>query len=355
MSARKVDHDLLADYLGGALDGTPQEAVVAELVIREPAWAEAYALLAPAVAGVRADLAAWGDAAPQMPTDVTDRILAALADAPALSADELSPAAGPAATETASPADDSASPTPVVPTQPLGGSRRPGAARPDTERHASTGPDRGTRPGRGLRRRRWARLAGPVALGTAALVGWGAFQLGGDRHQDGGGATDTAASNPSAGAVEPFTSPGTNAPKSQPDGGGPRIAAALPWQLLTAPRSSGAEYTPESLAREGSAAQQFGASRAPLPTADEERLAQSGGLERLADQPALGSCLDAIAAEHGSPPLAVEVVDYARFQGRPALVVRFTDGTGARWAWVNGPECGVPGSGSDPRYRARVG
>ncbi|MBM0230964.1 hypothetical protein JNW91_03160 [Micromonospora sp. STR1_7] len=62
-----------------------------------------------------------------------------------------------------------------------------------------------------------------------------------------------------------------------------------------------------------------------------------------------------MATEHGSAPLVVEVIDYAEFQGEQALVIRFTDSTGARWAWVSGPECGVPGSGSDRRYSTRVG
>ncbi|GAB3949827.1 hypothetical protein GCM10027614_49230 [Micromonospora vulcania] len=62
-----------------------------------------------------------------------------------------------------------------------------------------------------------------------------------------------------------------------------------------------------------------------------------------------------MAAEHKSAPLVVEVIDYAAFQGEPALVIRFTDSAGARWVWVSGPECGVPGSGSDNRYSARVG
>ncbi|MCM0676339.1 hypothetical protein NCC78_16835, partial [Micromonospora phytophila] len=89
---REVDHDLLADYLGGALDGTPQERVVARLVNEEPAWVEAYTLLAPAVAGVRADLAAWGEPGPEMPAAVTDRIVAALAHA--ASADSRASATG---------------------------------------------------------------------------------------------------------------------------------------------------------------------------------------------------------------------------------------------------------------------
>ena len=78
-------------------------------------------------------------------------------------------------------------------------------------------------------------------------------------------------------------------------------------------------------------------------------------LARLTTEAALSTCLAEVAAEHGSAPLAVEVIDYARFQGEQTLIIRFTDATGARWAWVSGPECGVPGSGADSRYSARVG
>ncbi|MBM0240402.1 hypothetical protein JNW88_30960 [Micromonospora sp. ATA32] len=49
---RGVDHDLLADYLGGALDGTPEQTAVARLIDEDPTWAGAHAALAPAVAQV---------------------------------------------------------------------------------------------------------------------------------------------------------------------------------------------------------------------------------------------------------------------------------------------------------------
>ena len=41
---------------------------------------------------------------------------------------------------------------------------------------------------------------------------------------------------------------------------------------------------------------------------------------------------DAIAAEHGGGPVTVDAVDYAAFQGAPALIVEFVDGRGERWA-----------------------
>ncbi|TNH21371.1 hypothetical protein FHG89_31860, partial [Micromonospora orduensis] len=100
---REVDDDLLADYLGGALDGTPQQAEVARLVDSDPAWAEAHARLGSALTQVRADLADWAEPSPVMPPAVADRLLAALAAA----------------------ADDTAAAPGVVPAQ-GGAGRRPG-------------------------------------------------------------------------------------------------------------------------------------------------------------------------------------------------------------------------------------
>ena len=84
-----------------------------------------------------------------------------------------------------------------------------------------------------------------------------------------------------------------------------------------------------------------------------------GGLDRLTGRAALDACLADIAAEHNRGPVAVEVVDYATFNGLPAVVVRFTDPRGGRWAWASGAgvRCAgvrrghpLPGAG---RVRAR--
>ncbi|MBM0228834.1 hypothetical protein JNW87_28395, partial [Micromonospora sp. ATA51] len=65
---------MLADYVGGALDGTPEQVRVARLVEEDPAWGGAYAALAPAVELVRADLADWAAAAvPDMPLTLAVR------------------------------------------------------------------------------------------------------------------------------------------------------------------------------------------------------------------------------------------------------------------------------------------
>ncbi|WP_431933614.1 hypothetical protein [Micromonospora sp. RP3T] len=322
MSSREfseVDHDLLADYLGGALDGTPEQATVARLVEQDPAWRAAYAALAGALDLVHADLADWASSsAPELPVAVSDRITAALAGAgPAPATDHVPDHAGRDATPV------------TVPAQPGRTTRPPGTvARPD--RH--TGP--------GRRSRRWARVAGPVALAAASVA---AVSLGVGRLADTGGDSSTV---------------GRPAGEAAP-------AAGAPYRTTGPAVRSGTDWTPERLGRDAKAmsarpdmAGPSGAAgngrETPL-SADKNRLGAVGGLDRLARPEALAACLTAIGAEHGTAPLTVELVDYARFQGSPALVVTFSDAGGARWGWVSGPECGVPGSGADTRFRTRVG
>ncbi|RKN14670.1 hypothetical protein D7147_28390 [Micromonospora musae] len=353
---REVDHDLLADYLGGALDGTPEHVVVARLVAEDVAWAEAYARLAPAVAAVEGDLARWGEPVAEMPPEVVDRITGALAAAPP-PADEL--ATGRSAVDDAPTQPDldaetapgegagfdggatSGTPTeepsrpggsPLVPAQ--GGPRRPAAGVPRSDRGVATGP--------GRRRRRLIRMAGPVALAAVAVVAVG---IGLDRLAGGGDDTGTSGT-----ALE--------APANAPE------AAAAPVRTTGPSLRSGTDYTPQNLGSVFASDLPKTLEGNPAPTnrsagdANGDRMSAPDGrdrLVRLTDPAALNTCLSEIALEHRGGPLVADLVDYAAFQGEQALVVRFTDAAGARWAWVTGPECGVPGSGADTRYRTRVG
>lgn len=309
---REVDHDVLADYVGGALAGTPDEVTVARLVERDTAWADAYARLAPAVAEVHAALVAYGTAE-EMPAAVADQIRTALAATDVATATEGTPAEGVPAGRAARPS--------VVPAQPHAGSRRPGG----TPRVAAAGP--------GRRRRRWQRVGAPVALAAVAVAAVGLLGLDQlDRGTDGPG-------------------PGTGATEQ---------AAAGPVGTAGPPIQTGTDYQREDLADPASSPQQL--SREGTTESEPsgvgiqgDRTAGSVGLDRLAEPGALETCLAEIGTEHDAGRLAVELVDYARFEGRPALVVRFTDATGTRWAWVSGPECGVSGSGADTQYRTRVG
>ncbi|MEV4491220.1 hypothetical protein AB0K04_14010 [Micromonospora coxensis] len=310
-----VDHDLLADYLGGALDGTAEEATVARLVAEDSAWAEAYAALAPAVARSTADLGTL--AAAEMPADVVERLTAVLAGAgpghPGQPWD-AAPVDRPGAAHRPG--------SPVVPAQGGAGPRTPGSRRDDVA-------------GPGRRRRRWARLAAPTALAVASIAAVG-FGVG---HLLDGGATDGAESTAA----------------------GPAAAADQgSFRVTVAPQRSGTDWTPESLAA-GAAASVLPRlatevpGMAPGEVPGEIRKASPGGLDRLGAPDALEGCLAEVAAAHGRAPITVEFVDYAAFRGEPALVLRFADRTGERWAWVSGAECGVPGSGADTRYQARVG
>ncbi|WP_433315291.1 hypothetical protein [Micromonospora chersina] len=306
-----VDHDLLADYLGGALDGTPEQATVARLVEQDPAWAEAYAALARAVELVDADLAAWAaEPAPELPPTVADRIDAALAGAGPFSTHDASQAAVPA--------------QPSRATHSAGGSVRPG---------------RNAGPGR--RSRRWARLAGPVALAAASVtaVGFGVSHL-----VDAGAGRTTAAGDSAGSRADREAAP----------------LAAAPFRTTGPARHSGTDYTPEGLSQPlavfGAPSPSLGGGKEDTSGGeDEHRVGAGATLSRLAAPEALASCLSAIGGEHAGGPLTVDLVDYARFRGSPALVVTFTDAGGARWAWVSGPECGVPGSGADTRFTTRVG
>ncbi|WBB55784.1 hypothetical protein [Verrucosispora sp. WMMD573] len=353
---REVDHDLLADYLGGALDGTPEHTEIARLVAQDPAWADAHALLGPAVDNVRAELAGWGEPTLELPPEISDRISAVLASADPLTAPTPAAPEQELATRDGIGADDDSGAAAtggkltVVPTQPTAGPRRPGGPlRPGQGRSSSS------RPGR--RRRRWARVAGPVALAAAAVVGLGALQL----FRPGGGAdvaTDTALNERAASPAVPHAYPQDSAGQPGTESAPERAAAAsgAPYRVVGPPQRSDTDYTPEALAGLTPSVRQFSTDGdRGLGAENQERLPAPGDLARLGTQTALSACLAEISAEQRGGPLTFEVIDYAHFQGLPALILQFTDASGTNWAWVSGPECGVPGSGSDARYRTRVG
>ncbi|MFB9234623.1 hypothetical protein ACFFWC_03585 [Plantactinospora siamensis] len=377
----EADLDLLADYLGGALTGSPDESRVRELVRDDAEWAEAYTVLLAASDAVRADLAGWGAEPEPMPAAVAERLTAALAAAPPEPAPQQRPAATwPAAAETGQPTGGpntaaTGGPTAAPAQRPASG---PGPARPDSPpaapardastrrpgRDASTGPpsrDTSTRPParpdpaagptRGGRRR-WSRAARPVAVLAlvAALGGVGAqwwatgFQNGSSNDSRTAAGRGDSAANSSA--------PVVRAPSARQ------------------PAASGTDYQPGTVAgaaeRAGLAAGNLGGPGAPGGSPKDNRQpglrpesgpvpAVPADLRRLTDPHALDGCLTAVAAEHAAGAITVQAVDLATYQGGPAVVVVFTDAAAARWAWVAGPACGLAGSGADTRYASPVG
>jgi hypothetical protein len=161
------------------------------------------------------------------------------------------------------------------------------------------------------RRRRWTRLAAGTTAAAAAVA---AIFAGVVALSSGG--TNNASSGSGAGGVA--------APQVNP------LALSPPTVLHT-----GADYAPQDFAASGAGK----ASAVPNQAVPRQPDAAGGDLTRLNDPDALRSCLAAVVAVHGGTPT---VVDYARFQGQPALVVTLV-GAGMRQVVVVGPKCGAAG------------
>jgi hypothetical protein len=195
-------------------------------------------------------------------------------------------------------------------------------------------------------RRWWPRWAGAVAVAAAiaAFAGFGASQL-----LNGDGARDAAGTALHEGSAKAPAAASGAAPQALAESSGERLLA------------TGTDYgrrtiagTLNSLGLRATAATR-GAGDYSAPAAGAEAGPTAAGLERLSGPPARAACLDAVAAAHARGPVVVDLVDYASFEGSPALVVSFVDRAGERWAWVAGPRCGQPQSGADTRYSTRVG
>lgn len=335
----EVDHDLLADYVGGALDGTPDEAVVTALIAGDPAWRTAHDSLTVAVAAVGADLRALGATPERMPDDIAARITAALATATATG------------TGTASTNADGHR-----------GAGEAAAGSGDRKRHLSLVPGGATAAARPatVRRRPLLRRAAPIATAAAVLAfaGVGVERLWGAGNDGQADRAATSAADPAAQAPARENAPmlASEAPESTTAAAGAGLLAAAPPPegIVTSDR----DYRGETLA--GLAAPLDSAApdrnkQAPASPGEiraQERVS-APGLQRLGDPAALQECLQAIARELDRGPITVGTAEYARFEGAPALIVRFT--ADREWAWAAGPECGAPGRGADTLARVPVG
>jgi hypothetical protein len=121
--------------------------------------------------------------------------------------------------------------------------------------------------------------------------------------------------------------------------------------------ASGVDYRPDSLADDlartfaGESTEKRGATSAASRVFVGDT---PSGLERLNDRTALADCLAAIAGENGGGAITVRTIDYARYLGDPALVVRFTAGNGS-WTWVSGSACGTSGAAAATLNQVKVG
>ncbi|BFU47998.1 hypothetical protein [Krasilnikovia sp. MM14-A1004] len=301
-----VDIDLLADYVGGVLDGTPEAAEVAARIDADPQWRDAHEAMLAGMAAVTAELHAMGAAPEPMPSDVAARIDAALATA-----------ADPA------PLDD-------IPRDATGAGQAP-------RRHLVAVPSGGARVGTARRRWRWAAPVG-VAAAVLAFAGFGVNHL---VQPESKNASDSAGSTamiaPAAGgaAVLPDAAHIVTSGKDY----APGTWRAEAERALPAPASAQDRAEPSTKGAAPSVEALTGDVAAPL--------------QRLRARDALQACLDAIAREYGSVPVVAQTIEYARFQQAPSLIVRFAgpDGT---WIWVSGPDCGAPGAGAATRFHVKV-
>jgi hypothetical protein len=306
-----VDLDRLADYVGGALEDTPDEAAVAELVITDPDWTRAHAALVAADVLVRTDLAVLAARPEPMPADVMSRLTAAVSAEP-----------------------------PVQPAAGVTGAR-PGRSHLSALSGGRTDAD--ARPTRRLSQRRWSAVVGVAA--AVVVLGFGTVSLAsrfGDSNtlstdskagrlagQEPGAASDTAA-GPTV----------VNASGVDYDALSLAALAARPSVLAHGLRSSDA-------AANGNleATAQGSVPFASVPDA----------LRPLADPNTRGTCVNAITVRYGGTPV---LLDYARYQGKPALVV-LLDGAdnvaGRTRVVVVGPSCGADAASIDQRYSAQIG
>jgi hypothetical protein len=321
------DFDLLADYLGGALADTPAETEVARRIQQDPVWHRAHSALAEAIAAVGADLDAWGGAPEPMPVDVAARLTAALAGT---ERPGLAPGAAGEPGEDAAGVDEDAEPSGV------------GAGRG----RLSVVPGPSAAP-----RRRWVRWAGPLAAAAAFVgaIGLGLQVL----PQVDSGSDDAASTSGGSADRAPENGPAPVGAPAQEDRAS--LLAALPVRQLVA---SGADYRRDNLAASRLSPQTFASDDWRTAADPPVVLAQANvpaALRRLTAPAALSACLAAIGGEHPRPAAMIMLVDFASFEGSPALLVVFTDSAGERWAWATGPDCGLGNTGADARYRVKVG
>jgi hypothetical protein len=309
-----IDLDRLADYISGALDGTPDAAAVADLIATDPRWTRAHAALVAADTLVRADLAALADHPEPMPDDVMARLDAAFAAEPP-----------------------------------------PTGATPDRKPQLSMLPGGRATATPSAPRRRWRSVVGVAA--AIVILGIGAITLAPRLSQN---STSTASRSDAGKSVSegagapPAAAPGASSSYAYGTAGTPGINA------------SGSNYTAESLSALGGATGpaitgQGDSAKSNRPNALEAPsqsavpiTAVPEALRPLAQPDARDNCVKAILKEYGG---TATLLDYAQYQGSPALVV-VIDGahgiSGRKWVVVVGPKCGTGGAIADQRYSAQL-
>jgi hypothetical protein len=279
------DLDRLADYTAGLLDARAG-AEVAELIEAVPAWARAYSDLTMSGAQISAGLRDLET--PELPTDIAERIDALLAGLASESSARSSARSGSAGT----------------------GDREGGAAGTRGAAVARTKEKFTTR------RRRARLLTGSAVAVVALALCFGAVF-----------AFDNQLSSTRSGKA-------TSGAARQPQFGKPSFVELF----------SGRNYTAQTLGGRASADSGGTVSGSGTGAAGVEPLAtMPDELRRLRSPGALNACLSAVVQTEG---VLATSVDFARFNGSPALIVDLTNGR----IVVVGPNCGLSGVGAAEIY-----
>lgn len=316
----RVDLDRLADYVGGALDGTPDAAAVRGLVDTDPEWAAAHDDLAAAMSSVSADLRTVGEVVDAVPEDVAARLDDVLRNLG--SSSEAESASRATARATRGPGASGP------------GASGPGATGPGASGSAASGPGR-------ARKRRTARWAAGLSAAAAVI----AFGVG------------VVATFPTSSNEDAATSAGAPAVNEA----APPVAGAAGAGIVISGRDyrSGSFTGLDDLAP--GAAVPFATSEQSAADAAKANSLESTlppgseppELTRFRTVPAvLRDCLDAVRAVFGGQ---VRVVDLARFEGKPAVVVLLDGaeaGGGRPLVVAAGQNCGQQAGTTDELFHA---
>jgi hypothetical protein len=284
VSLNQPDLDLLADYVGGALDGTPDENRVGERIRSDAEWAQAYTELIAAFGSVSSDLHALGAESVPMPPDVWARLETAL----------------------------SSPQTPVAAQSPAPVFTAPRDNRPPSRAVA--------------RRRRWAA---PVLAAVAVLF---ALSLGLILTHPFMGYQNDMPSGDSGGAAAPATA---GAPVLQRASGRDYTdeTLVLATDFGAVPGAIADTATPPSSQEDSAKAstKSLQSFASPVPPA----------LTALTAPDALARCLAAVSAVI---PGQVVGVDFAAYRGTPAAIIVVRTPDDARWVGAAGANCGESGA-----------
>jgi hypothetical protein len=163
---------------------------------------------------------------------------------------------------------------------------------------------------------------------------------------------DSASSDSAAGsaAEQPASAPRAAAGQelSLPTGSVPINETGTDYRRATLGQANRALVAPDLPEQEGSDQLKTG------PSAGAGSASTGDPFSQLRVQEVLQACIRAIAAQHGVGEITPQAVDFARYNGAPAVIVEFT-AAGRSWVWAAGPACGTPGVGADTLAAVQVG